>query len=73
MQAISINFCKNVILRDLKFQNSQGVHVKLFASTDVDVSNLQITGPENSPNTDGINVASSQRVVIRNSEIGTGC
>jgi len=70
--AMTLNFCINVILRDLMFQNSPGVHTKLFSSRDVEVDNLQINAPENSPNTDGINVAGSQHVVIRNSKIGTG-
>jgi len=69
---MALRFCKKVIIKDLTFQNSPGVHIKLYASKDVEVSNLQISGPEDSPNTDGINIASSQQIVIRNSKIGTG-
>ena len=72
MQAMALSFCKSVILKGLTFQNSPGVHIKLCASRDVEVSNLQISGPEDSPNTDGINIACSQQIVIRNSKIGTG-
>jgi polygalacturonase len=70
--AMLFSFCEDVTLRDLTFQNSPGVHIKLFASINVEVGNLQISSPEDSPNTDGINIASSQHVVIRSSTIGTG-
>jgi len=70
--ALGLNFCKNVALRDLTVQNSPGEHVKFFSSSYVEVSNLQIASPGDSPNTDGIKVAMSQNVVIRNSTIGSG-
>eukprot|EP01083_Nonionella_stella_P094804 266095_1 len=70
--ALGLNFCKNVALRNITVQNSPGEHVKLYSSSYVEVSNLQITAPGDSPNTDGMKIAMSQNVVIRNSTIGTG-
>lgn len=48
------------------------MHVTFQECFDVDVSNLVIKAPGDSPNTDGIHVAETQNIVIRNSVIGTG-
>jgi len=62
----------NVHLRDLTFQNSPKIHVQIALSTHVQVENLQIVAPGDSPNTDGIHVSISEHVRIQNCTIATG-
>ncbi|XP_077219600.1 putative polygalacturonase At3g15720 [Tasmannia lanceolata] len=62
----------NVQLEGLSFVNSPRMHVKIEESTMIYASNLTITAPDESPNTDGIHIQDSQNVSIRDSHIGTG-
>ncbi|CAK7353658.1 unnamed protein product [Dovyalis caffra] len=48
------------------------IHIGILDCTDVLVSNLHITAPEDSPNTDGMDISRSTHVRIQNSTIGTG-
>ncbi|CAM8952777.1 unnamed protein product [Rhodiola kirilowii] len=70
--AMLIESCSNVKINGLKSKDSPGVHISIKKSTNVHISNVRITAPDESPNTDGINIRSSQRVTIENSKIGTG-
>ncbi|KAH6808496.1 hypothetical protein C2S51_029604 [Perilla frutescens var. frutescens] len=63
---------QNTRIFNLKFLNSMGVHLKVTDSRDVDISQLTITAPDESPNTDGIHLSSSTNVKISSSVIGTG-
>ncbi|CAN6456373.1 unnamed protein product [Victoria cruziana] len=71
-QVLEINNCQNVSLSGITTLNSQGVHVKIVFSQHVNVSNIHIIAPEESPNTDGINMGASQYVNIRDCTIKTG-
>ncbi|KVH93030.1 Glycoside hydrolase, family 28 [Cynara cardunculus var. scolymus] len=64
--------CNSLRLNGLTHVNSPRVHVTITACNNVIISNLRIIAPETSPNTDGINIASSTNVKIRDSIIGTG-
>lgn len=64
--------CNNLRVKNLRFKDAQQMHVTFQECFDVDVSNLVIKAPGDSPNTDGIHVAETQNIVIRNSVIGTG-
>lgn len=57
---------------NLKIQNGQQIHVSFEKCMNVQVSNLKVTAPENSPNTDGIHVANTQNIQISSCIIGTG-
>lgn len=48
------------------------MHLTIDASNDVRLSQLTITAPKDSPNTDGIDVGDSKAIQILNSKIGTG-
>lgn len=52
--------------------NSQQMHVAFTTSKSVAVSHLRILAPAHSPNTDGIHISSSSRVIIKSSTISTG-
>ncbi|XP_022897559.1 polygalacturonase-like [Olea europaea var. sylvestris] len=56
----------------LKIQNAQQIHVSFQKCKNVQASNLTISAPEGSPNTDGIHVSKSQNIEISSCTIGTG-
>lgn len=70
--ALTFYECQNLVVKDLKVQNAQQMHVSFEKSKNVQVSNLKVTSPEESPNTDGIHVADTQNIHITDSVIGTG-
>ncbi|KAL6008713.1 hypothetical protein ACLOJK_021939 [Asimina triloba] len=72
----------NLMLRDLRIQNSPQFHVKFDGCSDILIDNVSINSPALSPNTDGIHVENTKSVGIYNSiisngddcvSIGTGC
>ncbi|KAM1150616.1 hypothetical protein COP1_031210 [Malus domestica] len=56
----------------LTFLNSPQAHIGINSCDNADVSHLNIHAPEDSPNTDGIDISFSSHVTIRDSSIGTG-
>ncbi|KAJ8644563.1 hypothetical protein MRB53_006311 [Persea americana] len=70
--ALGILNCNNVILNGLKIVNGSGKHISIVACIGVHISQLTITAPGDSPNTDGIHIERSQHVEILSSTIGTG-
>ncbi|XP_042386376.1 polygalacturonase ADPG1-like [Zingiber officinale] len=56
----------------LSFKNSAMMHVAVGMSVGVRISNLKITAPAESPNTDGIHVERSRHVIISDCQISTG-
>uniref|UniRef100_A0A6N2N5N7 Cellulose synthase n=1 Tax=Salix viminalis TaxID=40686 RepID=A0A6N2N5N7_SALVM len=70
--AVTFCECKNLAVKNLKIQNAQQNHVTFKKSNHVQVSNLTVTSPEESPNTDGIHVTDTQNIQITDSVIGTG-
>ena len=63
---------KNLVVKNLKIQNAQKMHVTFEKCVGVEVSGLTITAPADSPNTDGIHVTRTQNIQISSSVIGTG-
>ncbi|CAN0889163.1 Probable polygalacturonase At3g15720, partial [Linum grandiflorum] len=70
--ALRFNGCKNLQVNGLKHVNSGKNHISISRCNNAVLSNLQITAPANSPNTDGIDIAQSTDITILNSNIGTG-
>ncbi|CAK9184875.1 unnamed protein product [Ilex paraguariensis] len=62
----------NLIVKNLNIQDAQQIHVSFEKCLNVQVSNLKVTAPETSPNTDGIHVTNTQNIQISNCVIGTG-
>ncbi|BBH07349.1 Pectin lyase-like superfamily protein [Prunus dulcis] len=71
---VAIHFykCDYLQLRGLKHLDSPKAHITINNCNNVSVSNLHIIAPEDSPNTDGIDISMSTFVNIHNSTIGTG-
>lgn len=70
--AVTFYDCKNLKVKNLRFKDSQQMHVVFERCFNVFVSNLIVRAPEDSPNTDGIHVAETQNIDIINCDIGTG-
>lgn len=60
------------MVNDLTIQNAQQIHISFDNCENVRASNLQVTAPGDSPNTDGIHVTHTKNITISNSVIGTG-
>ncbi|KAL5744006.1 hypothetical protein ACOSP7_026869 [Xanthoceras sorbifolium] len=63
---------KNLIVKNLNIEDAQQIHVSFKKCTYVLASNLIVTAPEHSPNTDGIHVTDTQNIQITSSTIRTG-
>ncbi|XP_035838160.1 probable polygalacturonase At3g15720 [Helianthus annuus] len=64
--------CPGLRLKDTTHINSPSLHISIKECQDADIGNLQIIAPENSPNTDGIDISASSHVNIHDSSIQTG-
>ncbi|CAL9016499.1 unnamed protein product [Prunus brigantina] len=70
--ALHFQGCDNLKLSGLTHLNSPRAHIAISECNNVYVSHLTITAPEDSPNTDGIDISNSHNVFIQHSAIGTG-
>ncbi|XP_019427342.1 PREDICTED: polygalacturonase At1g48100-like [Lupinus angustifolius] len=61
-----------VTVTDITIKNSQQTHLKFDSCTNVHVSNINVSSPGNSPNTDGIHLQNSQDVGIYSSTLACG-
>nr|XP_043623059.1 probable polygalacturonase At3g15720 [Erigeron canadensis] len=64
--------CDNLQLKGTTHINSPKSHVSIFGCHGVEVGNLHISAPGNSPNTDGIDISWSSHVHIHDSTIQSG-
>ncbi|XP_040372854.1 probable polygalacturonase At3g15720 [Rosa chinensis] len=71
-KALHFHGCHNLLLTGLTHVNSPKGHISISNCRYVYVANLTITAPEESPNTDGIDISNSNHVNIHASYIGTG-
>ncbi|KAL8531017.1 hypothetical protein ACS0TY_007867 [Phlomoides rotata] len=63
---------KDSEISNLNFIDSMGFHTKVTDSINVLITNLTITAPDESPNTDGIHLTNNTNVKITDCVIGTG-
>ncbi|CAA6674828.1 unnamed protein product [Spirodela intermedia] len=70
--ALTFQSCNNLRVKNLRFKDSQQMHVSFSQCANVDVSSVTISAPGSSPNTDGVHVSGSINVMISNSIIRTG-
>ena len=69
---IKLNHSTNIAIDSVKLTNSPQFHVSLENCWHVKIEHVTITAPSNSPNTDGIDPATSHFVTISNCTIDTG-
>ncbi|KAJ9559260.1 hypothetical protein OSB04_013874 [Centaurea solstitialis] len=70
--ALHFENCTSLQLRHLSHRDSPRNHIGLSRSSNSVISDLDIVAPANSPNTDGIDIATSTQVQIDNLVISTG-
>ncbi|XP_076951527.1 putative polygalacturonase At3g15720 [Bidens hawaiensis] len=70
--ALHFNQCNGLRLSGTTHIDSPSLHISIINSQNVDFGNLRILAPESSPNTDGIDIASSSHINIHDSNIQTG-
>ncbi|KAL8048989.1 hypothetical protein ABFS82_07G105200 [Erythranthe guttata] len=71
-RSITFQSCSYVLVSGLKSINSQRIHISINQCSNMTLRKLVIIAPSQSPNTDGIHIASSTGITISNSSIGTG-
>ncbi|KAF9615728.1 hypothetical protein IFM89_026143 [Coptis chinensis] len=69
---VTFHACNNLHLSGLNFVNSPKNHISINTCEGATISNINITAPDDSPNTDGIDISDSAHVQIHDSFIGTG-
>ncbi|CAN1150948.1 Probable polygalacturonase At3g15720 [Linum perenne] len=70
--ALSFHSCDNLNLNSLHHVNSPRNHISINSCKAAEIFNLMITAPDESPNTDGIDIAASSNINIHDSFMGTG-
>ncbi|KAK7404230.1 hypothetical protein VNO78_04938 [Psophocarpus tetragonolobus] len=70
--ALHIHKCNNFQLHDTHHLNSAKNHISINSSNNTHIFNVTITAPQDSPNTDGIDISQSSHILIQHSTIATG-
>ncbi|CAN8287926.1 unnamed protein product [Cochlearia groenlandica] len=71
-RTISFNESSGIVYNGITQMNSPKNHISIFNCTNATLSNIHLIAPEDSPNTDGIDIAFSNNIHIFNSSIQTG-
>jgi galacturan 1,4-alpha-galacturonidase len=71
-QALTIDSSSSVKVKGLTIKNSQQMHFVISESASVRISQVSVSAPGDSPNTDGIHITQSTNVVLQDCKIGTG-
>ncbi|XP_022142902.1 exopolygalacturonase-like [Momordica charantia] len=69
---MKFDFVTNGKVHNLRSINSKNNHFMLFGCSKINITNIHISAPGDSPNTDGIKIGNSDSINITNSIIGTG-
>ncbi|KAJ1402385.1 Pectin lyase fold/virulence factor [Sesbania bispinosa] len=70
--SVKFNEVNNSVVTDITSLNSKQFHFHIHDCNNVSFSNLHITAPGNSPNTDGMHISLSSQIDVSNSIIATG-
>ncbi|KAK1429612.1 hypothetical protein QVD17_11826 [Tagetes erecta] len=70
--ALHFHRCSGLRLKGTTHIDSPSLHISITGCQDVEFGNLKIVAPENSPNTDGIDISASSHINIHDSNIQTG-
>ncbi|KAK4432130.1 Polygalacturonase [Sesamum alatum] len=71
-KAITFYKCTELVVKNLKIQNAQQIHVSFERCKGVKASKLVVNAPQTSPNTDGIHVTSTEDIHLSTCTIATG-
>ncbi|KAK9993956.1 hypothetical protein SO802_023659 [Lithocarpus litseifolius] len=70
--ALHFHNCNGLQLSNLRHLNSQRNHISISGCKGVKINNLRISAPEDSPNTDGIDISTSSNIEVLNTVMETG-
>ncbi|CAF2112583.1 unnamed protein product [Brassica oleracea] len=70
--ALTFYNLKNLNVKNLRVRNAQQIQISVEKCNNVNIKNVEITAPDDSPNTDGIHITNTQNIRVSNSHIGTG-
>ncbi|KAK1386630.1 Endo-polygalacturonidase [Heracleum sosnowskyi] len=70
--ALTFYNAKNLTVKDLNIQNAQQIQVSFERCEAVEASNLTVTAPGDSPNTDGVHITCTENMQLSDSVIQTG-
>ncbi|XP_071722212.1 exopolygalacturonase-like [Rutidosis leptorrhynchoides] len=70
--SMRFEFVNNARVKYIRSINSKNGHFLLFGCNNLNISNVKITTPGDSPNTDGIKIGSSTKIQITETIISTG-
>jgi len=71
VQAFQFTGSKSLTINKLNHIDSPRNHISIDSCKETSIFNLHITAPENSVNTDGIDITSSSNIIIKDLSIGT--
>ncbi|KAK4572379.1 hypothetical protein RGQ29_030709 [Quercus rubra] len=71
-KALHFHNCNGLQLSNLRHLNSQKNHISISGCKGVKIDNLHISAPEDSPNTDGIDISTSSNIEVLNTVMETG-
>lgn len=64
--------CNNLYVSGLQYINSQKNHVSVNGCDEVNITKLHMIAPQESPNTDGIDISHSTNIHIHDCTMATG-
>ncbi|WJX49928.1 hypothetical protein P8452_36303 [Trifolium repens] len=70
--ALSFHSCNDLSVNNLRISNSPGGHISINGCNGAIFSNVIVTSPSNSPNTDGFDISASKNILIEDSTIHAG-
>ncbi|WZZ55800.1 hypothetical protein YC2023_055907 [Brassica napus] len=71
-KALTFYNSKNLRVNNLRVKDAQQIQISIEKCSNVQVSNVEVTAPADSPNTDGIHITNTQNIQVSKSIIGTG-
>ncbi|RWR72103.1 Glycoside hydrolase [Cinnamomum micranthum f. kanehirae] len=70
--SLKLSFVTDATVQGISSINSKFFHMNIFGSKNIKLQAVNISAPDESPNTDGIHIGSSSGIKISRSIIGTG-
>ena len=72
MQSLVLAQSNNSRIENVNLLNGKGFNMKVYENENVTITNVHVTSPGDSPNTDGVHIGRIKNVQITDSVIGVG-
>ncbi|KAJ0015065.1 hypothetical protein Pint_21690 [Pistacia integerrima] len=70
--SLGFDFLKDSTTKGIKSIDSKKIHINIFSCNNLKLKSIKISAPGDSPNTNGIHIGSSNRIMIYHLMISTG-